>query len=84
MDYKSALGLKDVVSVQRTIENFNWQCAFKRKTINEKVQVLSEVLMNLLRNFVSHKSFSLITNMNPKIIYSLDYDLERITQLAHQ
>ena len=55
MAYKSALGLKDVVSVQRTIENFNWQYTFERKTINEKVQVLSEFLMNILGNFVSHK-----------------------------
>ena len=34
-DYKSA----DAISVQRAIENFNWQNAFERKTINEKIRV---------------------------------------------
>ena len=37
------------------MENFNWQYVFERKTINEKVQVFSEVLMNILSNFVLHK-----------------------------
>ena len=50
-DYKNA----DAISIQRAIENFNWQYAFERKTINEKVQVFSEVLMNILSNFVPHK-----------------------------
>ena len=75
MDYKIALGLQDIVSVQRTIENFNWQYAFERKTINEKIQVLSEVLMNMPSNFVSHKWFSLIINnlhgWNPKLFILL-------------
>ena len=50
-DYKNA----DAVSIQRAIENFNCQYAFERKTINEKVQVFSEVLTNILSNFVPHK-----------------------------
>ena len=50
-DYKNA----DTSSIQRAIENFNWQYAFESKTINEKVQVFSEVLMNILSNFVPHK-----------------------------
>ena len=37
------------------MEDFNWQYAFGSKTINEKVQVFSEVLMNILSNFVPHK-----------------------------
>ena len=32
-DYKNA----DASSIQRTIENFYWKCAFGSKTINEKV-----------------------------------------------
>ena len=52
-DYKNA----DASSIQRAIENFNWQYAFESKTINEKVQVFSEVLMNMLSNFVPRKLF---------------------------
>ena len=50
-DYKNA----DASFIQRAIENFNWQYAFDSKTINEKVQVFSKVLMNILSNFVPHK-----------------------------
>ena len=40
-DYKNA----DVGSIQRVIKNFQWLYAFES---DEKVQVLSEVLMNIL------------------------------------
>ena len=50
-DYKNA----DTSSIQRAVENFNWQYAFESKTILEKVQVLNEVSMNILSNFVPHK-----------------------------
>ena len=53
INYKNA----DVGSIQRAIENCHWKYAFESKTINEKVQVLSEVLMNILSNFVPQKSF---------------------------
>ena len=43
-------------SIQRAMESFNWQYAFESKTVNGKVQVLSEVFIYTLRNFVSHKS----------------------------
>ena len=43
-DYNNA----DAGSIQRAIENFNRQYAFESKTINGKVPVLSEVLMNIL------------------------------------
>ena len=50
-DYKNA----DAISIQSTVENFNWQNAFGRKIIYEKVQVFSEVLMNILSNYVPQK-----------------------------
>ena len=46
----------DVGSVQRAIENFICKYAFESKSINEKVQVPREILMNKLCNFVPHKS----------------------------
>ena len=66
-DYKNA----DTSSVQHAIENFNWQYAFESKTINGKVQVFSEVLMDILINFVPHKllkfNYKQPPRMNPKI-----------------
>ena len=70
-DYENA----DPSSIHCAIENFNWQNAFESKTINEKVHVFSEVLMNTLSNFVPHKllKFNYILRpwMNPKISSSL-------------
>ena len=70
-DYKNA----DTSSVQRAIENFNWKYAFESETINEKVQVFSEVLMNILSNFVPHKllkfNYKQPPWMNLKIFSSL-------------
>ena len=50
-DYKNA----DASFIHCAIENFNWQYAFECKTVNEKLQVFSEVLMNIFGNFVSYK-----------------------------
>ena len=65
----------DAGSIQRAIENFNWQYAFESKTINEKIQVLSDVLMNILSNFVPQKllkfNYKQSSQMNPKISFSL-------------
>ena len=38
--------------------NFNWKSTFEGKTINKTVQVLSEILKNVLSNFVTHKSLN--------------------------
>ena len=55
-----------------SILHINWQYAFESKTINEKIQtVFSEVLMNILGNFVPHKllkfNYKQPPWMNPKI-----------------
>ena len=70
-DYKNA----DASSIQRAIENFNWQYEFQTKTINKKVQVFIEVLMNILSNFVPYKLLKFNYKeplwMNPKMSSSL-------------
>ena len=70
-DYKVA----DASSIQRAIENLNCQFAFESKTINEKVQVFSEVFMNVFSNLVPQKLLKSNHKqppwMNPKISSSL-------------
>ena len=81
-DYKSA----DTSSIQRAIENFNWQYAFESKTINEKVQVFSEVLMNILSNFVPHKSLKFNYKQPPWISLKISSSLRKrakLTKLFH-
>ena len=82
-DYKN----NNTSFVQHAIENFNWQYTFESKTINEKVQVFSEVLMNMLSNFVPHKllkfNYKQPPWMNPKISSSLR-KLAKLTQLFYK
>ena len=70
-DHKNA----DAISVQRVRENFNWQYAFERKPINEKIQVFSENLMNILSKYVPHKllkfNYKQLPSMNLKMFSSL-------------
>ena len=75
-DYKNA----DAISIQRAIEIFNWQYAFESETVNEKVQVFSEVLMNILSNFVPHKlrfNYKQPLWMKPKICSNLIVTAEK-------
>ena len=44
----------DVGFIQSVMEKFNWKCSFESKTVNEKLQAFSEVLINILSNFVPH------------------------------
>ena len=51
--------------------DFIFTSKFIFKTVNEKIQVVSEVLMNILSNFVPHKSLKFDYKqppwMNPEI-----------------
>ena len=53
-----AISRRDAGSIQRAMENFNWQYVFESKIINEKVQVLREAY--ILSNFASCKSLIFI------------------------
>ena len=63
-----------VGSFQLAIKNFICQYEFESKTDNEKVQVLNEVLMHILGNFVPHKSWKFnykkLPWRNPNIFFS--------------
>ena len=44
-DYKKA----DTEAIQRTISVFNCDMAFENKDINEKIKILNETLLNILK-----------------------------------
>ena len=77
-DYKNA----DAISIQHAIENFNWQHAFERKNINEKVQVFSEVLMNILSNYVPHKLLKFDYKQPPRMNLKISSSLRKRAKLT--
>ena len=45
----------DVKSIQKAIPTFDWVKAFGNLSIDAKVDVLNETLINIFRNYVSNK-----------------------------
>ena len=65
----------DPVCIQRVISLVNWNDVFRNKTADEKVKSLSNILLNIFRNFIPNKVIKVDCKypswMNPKIISSL-------------
>ena len=52
--YKQA----DTELIRRAITDFNWDRAFLNTNVNEKVSIFSNTIMNILSNFVPHKTMA--------------------------
>ena len=50
-DYKNA----NVEEIQKPTSLFNWEKAFENLSIDEKVGLLDNILLNLFRNFILNK-----------------------------
>ena len=44
--------------IQQPIREFNWERAFHRKNINEKVSILNNTINNVLSNFIPHETIT--------------------------
>ena len=44
--------------IQQVIREFNWERAFHRKKMNEKVSILNNTINNVLSNFVLHETIT--------------------------
>ena len=51
-DYKNA----DTKSTQNVLSSFDWIKAFRNKNENENCEFLTDTLMNIFRNYISHKT----------------------------
>ena len=50
-DYKKA----DVEHIKKAITNFDWNNAFKSLSVDQKVELLNETLLNIFRNYILNK-----------------------------
>ena len=70
-DYKNT----DALCIQRAVSLVNWNDVFSNKTADEKVESLSNILLNTFKNFISNKvvkfNYKYPNWMNPKIISTL-------------
>ena len=48
----------DIELIRRAIDEFNWQKAFSNKNVNEKVDTFSKTILNILSNFIPHKTIT--------------------------
>ena len=44
--------------IQQAIREFNWERAFHRKNMNEKISILNNTINNVLRNFILHETIT--------------------------
>ena len=51
--------------IQQAIHDFNWERAFHRKNINEKVSILNNTINNVLSNFIPHETITCDNNKPP-------------------
>ena len=51
LDYKNA----KVASIQQSVSGIDWDFIFWGKTVNQKVNILNECLLNVFRNFIPNK-----------------------------
>ena len=50
-EYKKA----NIENIKKEVSNFDWNKAFDNLSINEKVELLNETLLNIFRNYISNK-----------------------------
>ena len=50
--------------IRRTVDQFNWQKTFLNRNVNEKVNILNETILNILRNSIPHDTV-LCDDKNP-------------------
>ena len=85
-DYKHA----NTESIQKAISNFDWSKTFLHRSVNEKCKILTEILLNIFKNFIPNKTqkFDYKTPdwMNRSITLSLkkDQNLPRDITLIQQ
>ena len=60
-DYSKA----NVEHIKKAISNFNWHNAFKDLSVDEKVVLLNETLLNIFRNYIPIKKLNVITGNLP-------------------
>ena len=50
-DYSKA----NVENIKKAVANFNWKRAFENLSVDEKVELLNETLLNIFRNYIPNK-----------------------------
>ena len=45
----------NIENINKVISNFNWTKAFENISVDEKVELLNETLLNIYRNYISNK-----------------------------
>ena len=50
----------NVENIKKAVANFNWKRAFENLSVDEKVELLNETLLNIFRNYIPNKKLNVI------------------------
>ena len=82
-DYNKA----NIENINKAISNFNWTKAFENLSVNEKVELLNETLLNIYRNYIPNKKIKSNYCQHPWMTDNIKKSLEersKLTKIFHK
>ena len=77
-DYSKA----NIENINKTISNFNWTKAFENLSVDEKVELNNEALLNIYRNYTSDKKIKCDLRQPPWMTDNIKKSLKERSKLT--
>ena len=77
-DYNKA----NVENIKKAVSNFNWNRAFENLSVDEKVELLNETLLNIFRNYIPNKKIKCDYRQPPWMTDNIKKSLKQRSKLT--
>ena len=77
-DYHKA----NIENIKEAVSNFNWNRAFKNLSVDEKVELLNETLLNIFRNYIPNKKIKCDYRQPPWMTDNIKKSLKQRSKLT--
>ena len=88
MSVKSGIIMSGIIKRQilkilkKAVSNFNWNRAFKNLSVDEKVELLNETLLNVFRNYIPNKKIKCDYRQPPWMTDNIKKSLKQRSKLT--
>ena len=72
----------NVENIKKAVANFNWKRAFENLSVDEKVELLNETLLNIFRNYVPNKKIKCDYRQPPWMTDDIKKSLKQRSKLT--
>ena len=77
-DYNKA----NVENIKKAVSNFNWNRAFENLSVDEKVELLNDTLLNIFRNYIPNKKIKCDYRQPPWMTDNIKKSLKQRSKLT--